>query len=66
MDSDEKCLVAGLGALALGVTIGWYLRVQNRRPRAAGASKPASASSADDVSLIHVGGAATSSCGCRS
>ena len=37
MDSTETALLVGLGALSLGVLLGWHLRLSQRRQRAAGA-----------------------------
>jgi hypothetical protein len=37
MDTEEKCLVVGLAALALGAVLGWHLRLEGRRSSALGA-----------------------------
>lgn len=39
-------MLAGLGALAVGVLIGWHLRLSQRRTRASGATSTASSAAA--------------------
>lgn len=46
MDGAETAMLVGLGALSLGVLIGWHLRLSQRRTRAAGATSTAGAGKA--------------------
>ncbi len=38
MDGTETALLVGLGALAVGVAIGWHMRLEQRKTRAQGAA----------------------------
>lgn len=41
MDTAETLMIVGLGALAVGVAIGWHMRLEQRKRRAAGAAPTA-------------------------
>ena len=72
MDSTETALLVGLGALSLGVLLGWHLRMDQRRKRAAGAMPTSSSKAAPGAGAVvkaahynrPIGG--SSSCACAS
>jgi hypothetical protein len=69
MDTAETIMIVGLGALAVGVAIGWHMRLQARKTRAAGASPttPApklEAAPANRFSRPVASSASSAGCGC--
>ena len=70
MDSETKLLLVGLAALAGGVTLGWYLKMQvkrgNFRSSTAGASKSSTSSPGAPQPFMIPAGSAPAGCGgCR-
>lgn len=68
MDTAEKVMLAGLGALAVGVLIGWHLRLERKRGGAVAAANSQALVKADAPAApsryhIPVGGA-DAGCGC--
>lgn len=63
-------MLVGLGALALGAAIGWHLRLERRRVRAAGAMPTAATAAPEAIKApkvaayfnVPIGGAG--GCGC--
>ncbi len=66
MDTTETALVVALGALALGVAIGWHMRLAQKRTRAAGAAPTAMAAPVKVPSRYNVPVASSSSAECGS
>lgn len=67
MDATETALLVALGALGVGVAIGWHMRLSARKTRAAGAAPTAGALTAPGPSMNRFSkpiAASSSGCGC--